>query len=149
MTQSELMLIEKLIEKSVESRVMLEVSNIKKEYAKELTEVRRAVAKIIKEGYVGNTERKQVVKENFIQKSERNHGVKEDMPDFKQIRKSSYKKNEDDDIYFQKPETHVPIVSAEAGFNMIAEGNIPDFDAPIMFDKNSSIMKDLMEKIDD
>lgn len=147
MTQSELLLIEKLIEKSVETRVMAEISNIKKEYAKELTEVRKAVAKIIKEGYSNNKNTGKQIKENFIKQSERNHGI-EDQPDFKQIRQNAYTQNEEDGIYFKNAQTHLPRVSPQTGLGMVIEGNIPDFDAPIMFDQNSSIMKDLMDKID-
>jgi hypothetical protein len=139
LTSSELLLIEKLIQKSVEA----EVSKIEDKYKKELTETKNGLVKLAK-GMKMLSEGTIVKKNNkrsFIEESEEHQGIRE-----KSVKRSN--PNVDRNM-IRESITGTPSMSAQGAIEMAANGTLPDFDAPIYIQKNSSVMNELMDKLED
>lgn len=139
MTSSELLLIEKLIQKSVEA----EVSKIEEKYKKELNETKNNLVKLakgIKMLSEGNV-RQPSNQRTFIDDSEDYQGIKPKNKQNSSVRTM-------DRNMIRESLTGTPAMSTERALEVSTNGALPEFDAPIYIDQNSSMMKDLMDKLD-
>jgi len=132
MTTSELVLIEKLIQKSIET----EISKLENKHKTEINEVKSNLSKIgklvksvISEGSQKVVQKK---KNTFVDRST--------------ILQENDENN--DDTIFIRGKDNVPRMGQERSNQTIQKGDLPEFDAPIFIHENSQVMKELMEKLD-
>lgn len=128
MTKTELLLLEKIIENAVQKAVneALEKSSVNKD----IKQLKLLTGKIIKEGLVAKPEESQ---STFKQITKRPVNLKESS-DFTTISKTT------EDIHV------MPVLPATMAARYEQSMELPDIDAPIFFDPNSNIMKELKEK---
>ena len=128
MTKTELLLFEKMIANAVEKAVN-EAMEFQK---KELKDIKALTAKLIKE----NRELKSApINENWISKTS------SDVSSFKKI--TSVPQNPRS---FDVPPSEIASLPASVADRLAETGDLPDVDAPIFFDSNSSVMKSFKEK---
>ncbi len=131
MTSSELLLIEKLIQKSIET----EISKLENKHKTQINEMQshlnkmgKLIKSVISEGSQKVVQKK---KNTFVDRST--------------ILQENDEHN--DDTIFIRGKDSVPKMGQERSNQTIQKGDLPEFDAPIFIHENSQVMKELMEKL--